>query len=155
MKAPKDCEKLFAYIKVNNFDLRNLDVSGISNCTRMFTNSTAKHIDASEWDTRNVTDLDSMFYFCQQLETLNLKNWNTKNVENSYQFLWYCEKLESVDVSSFNMSKNRDMSRMFGECYSLVKIKGIESFDTSQSGNVAAMFQACRKLKELKDILTK
>ena len=149
VKAPKDCEKLFAYIKVNNFDLRNLDVSGISNCTRMFTNSTAKHIDASEWDTRNVTDLDSMFYFCQQLETLNLKNWNTKNVENSYQFLWYCEKLESVDVSSFNMSKNRDMSRMFGECYSLVKIKGIESFDTSQSGSVAAMFQACRKLKEI------
>ena len=147
VKAPSNCEKLFAYIKVNKFDLRNLDVSGMSNCTMMFANCTAKHIDVSDWTTSHVTTLNSMFYFCQQLESLELKNWNTESVQTAYQFLWHCEKLESIDVSSFDMSNNRNMSRMFGECYNLTEIKGIETFDTSSSGNFAAMFQSDRKIK--------
>lgn len=49
VKAPKDCEKLFAYIKADTFDLRNLDVSDTTDCTMMFANSTARHIEANRW----------------------------------------------------------------------------------------------------------
>ena len=149
VKAPSNCEKLFAYLKIDTLDFKNLDTSNVTNCTMMFANCTAKHIDVSDWTTSHVTTLNSMFYFCQQLESLELKNWNTESVQTAHQFLWHCEKLESIDVSSFDMSNNRNMSRMFGECYNLTEIKGIETFDTSSSGNFAAMFQSNGKIKEI------
>lgn len=149
VKAPSSCEKLFAHLKIDTLDFKNLDTSNVTNCTMMFANCTAKHIDVSDWTTSHVTTLHSMFYFCQQLESLELNNWNTESVQTAYQFLWHCEKLESIDVSSFDMSNNRNMSRMFGECQNLTEIKGIETFDTSSSGNFAAMFQSDRKIKEI------
>lgn len=149
VKAPSNCEKLFAYLKIDTLDFKNLDTSNVTNCTMMFANCTAKHIDVSDWTTSHVTTLHSMFYFCQQLESLELNNWNTESVQTAYQFLWHCEKLESIDVSSFDMSNNRSISRMFGECQNLTEIKGIETFDTSSSDNFAAMFQSDRKIKEI------
>ena len=41
------------------------------------------------------------------------------------------------------------MNRMFGECYSLLEIKGLENFDTHSAQGLAAMFQNCKSLKEL------
>ena len=149
VKAPENCEKLFAYIKADTFDLRNLDVSDTTDCTMMFANSTARHIDASGWDTSHVIFLDSMFYFCQQLESLGIGSWNTEQMRSANQFLWHCEKLESVDVSSFNTSECRSMTRMFGECYNLAEIKGLENFDTCKSEGFAAMFQSNRRIKEI------
>ena len=149
VKAPENCEKLFAYIKADTFDLRNLDVSDTTDCTMIFANSTARHIDVSDWNTSRITVLDSMFYFCQQLESLELKNWNTESVQTAYQFLWHCEKLESIDVSSFNTSECRNMCRMFGECHNLTEIKGLENFDTRKSEGFAAMFQGNGKIKEI------
>ena len=45
VKAPSNCEKLFAYLKIDTLDFKNLDTSNVTNCTMMFANCTAKHID--------------------------------------------------------------------------------------------------------------
>lgn len=149
VKAPSNCEKLFAYLKVDTLDFKNLDTSNVTDCTLMFASSTARQIFLNDWNTSKVTSLASMFYYCRQLEELNLSNWNTNNVTSTFQFLWYCNKLTSIDVSSFNTSNVSDMGRMFGECNNLTEIKGLENFDTRSSKTFAAMFQSCKVLKEL------
>lgn len=149
VKAPSNCEKLFAYLKIDTLDFKNLDTSNVTNCTMMFASTAARQIFLNDWNTSKITSLDSMFYCCRQLEVLNLSNWNTSNVTSTYQFLWYCNKLTSIDVSSFNTSNVSNMGRMFGECNSLTEIKGLENFDTRSSKGFGAMFQSCNKLKEL------
>lgn len=149
VKAPANCEKLFAYLKVDTLDFKNLDTSNVTDCTMMFANTTARQIFLNDWNTSKITSLASMFYYCRQLEVLNLSNWNTSNVTSTNQFLWYCNKLASIDVSSFDTSNVSDMGRMFGECYNLTEIKGLGNFDTRSSLTFGAMFQSCQKLKEL------
>lgn len=149
VKAPVNCEKLFAYLKADTLDFKNLDTSDVTDCKMMFSNTTAKQIFLNDWDTSRITSLESMFYYCRQLEVLNLSNWNTSKVTSTYQFLWYCNKLISIDISSFDTSNVLNMTRMFGECYSLTEIKGLENFDTHSSNNLGAMFQNCTNLKEL------
>ena len=149
VKAPANCEKLFAYLKVDTLDFKNLDTSNVNDCTMMFANTTARQIFLNDWNTSKITSLASMFYYCRQLEVLNLSNWNTSNVTSTYQFLWSCNKLTSIDVSSFDTSNVSDMGRMFGECYSLTKIKGLKNFDTRSAKGFGAMFQSCNTLKEL------
>ena len=149
VKAPSNCEKLFAYLKVEILDFKNLDTSNVTDCTMMFSNTTARQIFLNDCNTSKITSLESMFYYCRQLEVLDLSNWNTSNVTSTYQFLWYCNKLISIDVSSFDTSNVFNMGRMFGECYNLTEIKGLENFDTRSSNGFAAMFQSCNTLKEL------
>lgn len=147
--APSNCEKMFVYLKVDTLDFKNLDTSNVTDGEMMFANTTARQIFLNDWNTSKITNLASMFYYCKQLEVLNLSNWNTSNVTSTYQFLWHCNKLTSIDVSSFDTSNISNMNRMFGECYSLLEIKGLENFDTHSAQGLAAMFQNCKSLKEL------
>ena len=56
-----------------------------------------KKINLSNFNTNNVTNMNSMFYECSSLKELNLNNFNTNNVTN--------------------------MSGMFGGCLDELKLK--------------------------------
>ena len=45
--------------------------------------------DISKWDTKNITNMNSMFNWCSSLQSLpDISKWDTKNVTNmSYMFL--------------------------------------------------------------------
>ena len=63
-------------------------------------------------DTSNITSMDSMFYQCSKLTTLDLSSFDTSKVTNMGSMFNACNKLTTLDVSNFDTSKVTNMSYM-------------------------------------------
>ena len=76
--------------------------------------------EVSKWDTRNVTDMSSMFENCNSLKLIpDISKWDTRNVT--------------------------DMSSMFENCNSLKSLPDISNWDTRNVANMSFMFEGCDK----------
>lgn len=62
-----------------------------------------------DFDTSNVTDMDSMFYSCKNLTSVNLANVVTTSVKTMDEMFYYCEQLDSVDISLFSSDKEHEI----------------------------------------------
>ena len=74
----------------------------------------------------NVTGMIYMFYDCEKIKSLDLRNWNT-------------EKLTSGTY-------------IFGQCYALKEIKGLENIYTNNLSSLYGIFQNCYSLKDVSGI---
>jgi surface protein len=99
-------------------------------------------------DTSNITDMSSMFYYCYNLESLDLSSWNTSNVTTVSQAFYNCSKLANLDLSSFDTSGNTNMYETFRDCIKLESLD-LSSWDTSNVTNMTYAFHNCEKLKYL------
>ena len=99
-------------------------------------------------DTSNITDMSSMFYYCYNLESLDLSSWNTSNVTTISQAFYNCSKLTNLDLSSFDTSSNTNMYETFKDCIKLESLD-LSSWDTSNVTNMTNAFHNCEKLKYL------
>lgn len=95
-----------------------------------------------------VTNMNSMFYNCLSLKTLDLSSWNTSNVTNMYQMFGSCTSLTSLDVSHFNTEKVADMREMFFGCRSLSSLD-VSNFNTKNVTDIHHMFCSCESLTSL------
>ena len=85
-----------------------IKVEGNSNSKSMFDFcSKLTSLDLSNFDTSNVTNMDSMFYYTS-LTSLNVSNFNTSNVTNM-SWMFACTDLTSLDLSNFDTSKVTDI----------------------------------------------
>ena len=50
------------------------------------------HLDLSNFDTHNVTEMSEMFFECTSLTELNLTSFNTSNVINMSFMFYKCSK---------------------------------------------------------------
>ena len=76
--------------------------------------------DISNWDTKNVTFMDNIFYYC-----FNLK-YNTSKLKNIGQLFGSCCSLESLpDISKLDTCNLDNISGLFQGCESLKKIPDI------------------------------
>ena len=96
-------------------------------------------------NTENVTDMSSMFYGCEKLDTLDLSLFNTKKVTNMETMFCRCSSLTSLDLSSFNTEKVSDMSSMFSRCSSLTSLD-LSSFNNTYVEDLNYMFFDCHEL---------
>ena len=106
------------------------------------------------FDTRNVTNMQSMFSNCHNIVTLDLSNFDTGNVTNmnamfganiSISYM----KLQNLILSDrFNTSNVMDMSWMFTGCGDL-QIVDLSSFDTSNVIYMNNMFGECPSLENI------
>lgn len=120
------------------------------NTSYWFCGSAITEIEGLEkMDTSNITDMSSMFAFCQGLSNLNLSNFDTSNVTNMSKMLYCCSGIETLNVSSFDTSKVTDMETMFCSNGGLKQIIGIEQFNTSNVTNMAYMFAYSHNLTSL------
>ena len=107
------------------------------------------NLDLSDWDTKNITNMNAMFHGCDNLTSIEgLNNFNTSNVTNMNHMFYYCLSLTSIDVSSFDTSKVTDMAYMFGHCESLTTLD-LSNFDTSNVTTMNHMFSECNNLTSL------
>ena len=84
-------------------------------------------------NTSKVTNMNSMFWDCRGLKSLDLSGWNTSKVTDMNQMFKNCTKLETLDLSGWDTSKVTDMNQMFNSCLKLKEIKMIGcSKDTIQ-----------------------
>lgn len=99
-------------------------------------------------NTEAVTDMNSMFYYCTSLKSLDLSTFNTANVTDMSGMFFSCDSLVSLNVSGFNTSKVTKMDNMFNTCPQLLALD-VSSFNTENVTSMDRMFTYCKKLKTL------
>ena len=100
------------------------------------------------FDTKNVTNMEVMFYGCEALESLNLTGWNTENVTTMKSMFGHCEKLKELDLTSFNVEKTGNVEYMFQECKELTTIYCNDDWSVPNRPLLSdGMFTNCEKIK--------
>ena len=115
------------------------------------------HIDATNWDIRNVTNLSYIFFGCTNLRTITgLETWNTSHVTTMKGMFGYCASLTRLDgIKNWNTSNVTDISVMFNGCKSLCKSEdgSICTFalqwNTLNVKNMCGTFNGCESLEHL------
>ena len=70
------------------------------------------------------SDSSYMFYYFNNLTSLDLSMFDTSNVTNMSSLFEGCRRLTSLDLSGFDTSKVINMNGMFESCESLLKARG-------------------------------
>ena len=66
-----------------------------------------------------IKDCGFMFYNCKNITNIDLSNFNTKNVTNMQGMFAGCKSLKNLNLSNFNTQNVTNMWRMFSDCSSL------------------------------------
>lgn len=139
-------DAFYSVSSINGLNL--LDTSNTTNMDSMFwTCPKVESLDVSHFDTENVTTMDYMFA-ATGITSINLSNFNTKNVTKMEGMFRWCENLTSVDLSSFNTQNVTTMEAMFNTCHSLQDVN-LKSFNTAKTTTFKEMFFDCRGLTTL------
>ena len=105
-------------------------------------------IDLSNFDTKNINNMENMFDGCSSLKKINLTNINTRNVLSMFGMFGECSSLEQIDFSYFNTEKVQNMQRMFFHCVSL-KVLDLSYFNTQNVTTMRSMFSGCSKIQSI------
>ena len=149
--APSDCTGMFYnFINLTSINFNNnFNTSNVTNMDSMFWGcGSLTSLDVSSFNTSNVTDMSRVFTFCSFLTRLDLSSFNTSNVTNMRAMFGNCSSLTSLDVSSFNTSNVTAMGSMFDNCSSLTSLD-LSSFNTSNVTDMYNMFYWCKSLTSL------
>ena len=131
--------KKYAYITAESTDEINL--------SDLFIGCNAFTIAFKNFDTSNVTDMNSMFLSCEKLEYLDLSIFDTSNVTDMAWMFDGCKSLKWMNIY-FNTNKVTDMQYMFAKCFSVGSLH-LTSFDTSNVTNMHGMFLCRQRLYSL------
>lgn len=110
--------------------------------------SSLTSLNLSNFNTSSVTDMGGMFSYCRSLTSLNLSNFNTANVMDLSGMFHGCQSLTSLDLSNFNTSNTTNMSGMFYGCSNLTSLN-LSNFNTSNVTYLDGMFWGCQSLTSL------
>ena len=94
------------------------------------------------FDTSSVTTMENIFSYCQNLQTVPL--FDTSSVTSTSYMFNYCEALQTVPL--FDTRNVNDMRYMFFNCQKILKIPLLE---TSNVTGMGGMFQACYSLQTI------
>ena len=108
-------------------------------------------LDLSSFNTKNVTNMDSMFSYLSSITDLNLSTFNTQKVTNMNGMFYNLEKVKTLDLSTFDTSRVKNMTEMFALMDfapdNLEKIYVSNSFSTDSLINSSTMFRNRKKLR--------
>ena len=146
---PTDLQYFFYKSQANSIIFENFDTSEVTTMESMFKScSQLTILDLSSFNTEKVTDMSSMFDGCENLVTLNINNFDTSNVEYMDFFFYKCKSMKNFDIANFDTSNAKGMSYMFSKCESLQSIN-LENFNTINVKVMSYMFYACSNLKSI------
>lgn len=136
-----DVQYMFSGANIGEIRAKYQDTNLVTDCSYMFSNSniggSVKIADII--DTRNVTNMNGMFYGSQST-TLDLSSFNTSKVTNMSK-MFESSRATTLDLSSFDTSRVTDMQSMFRDCQATTL--DLSSFDTSMVTNMSYMFYGC------------
>ena len=125
------------------------NVDGLTSLNSAFWNCThLTSLDLSNFNTSNVISMSGMFSSCKALTSLDLSNFNTSNVTSMSGMFGICPKLTNLNLSSFDTSKVKSMIQMFNGCRALTNLD-LSNFNTSNVSNMQEMFNYCAYLASL------
>ena len=90
----------------------------------------------NNWNTSNVTNMESMFYECKNFnQPLNI--WNTSNVITMKEMFYECKKFNQ-SLNNWNTSNVTNMKGMFYKCENFDQ--SLNNWNTSNVTNMKGMF---------------
>ena len=116
-------KKLGPGTEQNPIDFNDIDVSNLDSLCKkynkytdigIFEDMNFKHIDISNWDVSNVTDMSSMFYGCTYFNQ-DISGWDVSNVTDMAQMFRECRSFNQ-DISSWDVSKVIYNNKIFENC---------------------------------------
>ena len=129
--------------------MENLNTSATTTMQSMFYECyNLTSVNVSGFKTNNVTNMGWMFYECNSLTSLNLKNFDTSKVTNMQAMFYNCYSLKSIDISGFKTDNVNSMGWMFYKCNSLTSLD-LSNFNTSKVTNMQSMFYNCDALTNI------
>ena len=130
--------------------IERLNTSGVTDMNSMFNYCfNLEEVDLSTFNTANVTDMNNMFAGCSGLTTLNFgSGFNTEKVTTMERMFIGCGKLTSLDLSGFNTANVTDMSEMFSDCTKLTSLD-VSSFNTAKVTDMERTFRLLQHVKTL------
>ena len=127
--------------KTVGIDLGNINTKNVTDMDYMFYGSSATTISGLElFDTSNVKSMTAMFRDTKT-ESLDLSSFDTSSVTNM-ALLFSGSKASYIDVSSFNISNTINISSLFNN--SNVEYIDLSSFNTSKVTNMRDMFRVTK-----------
>lgn len=148
--APADCSSFFSwYTNLISCIFNNFNTVNVINMLSMFYFcSHLVSLDVTNFNTENVILMAGMFGFCSSLKSLDVRNFCTGNVTNMNAMFFSCSNLVSLDVSNFNTENVIDMHQLFSFCRSLQSID-ISNFNTSKTTDMDELFAYSNRLKTI------
>lgn len=124
-------------------DLNDIDTSEITDMSNVFiAYNSIKKIDISGWNVSDVTSMDSMFYGCENLESIgDVSSWDVTKVKNM-QNMFFLDDNINIDLSSWDVSAVENMNTMFYKCNKF-DFSTIENWDVSSVKDMDDMFCNC------------
>lgn len=65
-------------------------------------------LDLSSFETKNVYNMENMFYDCSSLESLDLSMFDVSNVKTIFLMFWKCSSLTTLDLSNWDLRNDQD-----------------------------------------------
>lgn len=96
--APIISIKFTSYSNIS--ELIKLNTDNITTAEDMFNSGDFTELDLSDWDTNNVTNMKSMFSYCNKLTSLDIRNFDTSNVTNIKDMFYNCNKLHTLRLDN-------------------------------------------------------
>ena len=104
------------------------------------------YFDLSNFNTKNVNNMRSMFNGCESLLSINLSNIKTQNVINMWGMFFKCESLTNLDLSSFDTVNVTNIRSMFHGC-KLISNLNLSNFNIQKVTDMYLLFSGCVSLK--------
>ena len=148
---PTSCYRWFYGCKnlTNIEGIENLNTENVTYMNSMFYNCTAlKSLDLTNFNTAKVTNMSYMFNDCSALASLNVSKFNTAEVKDMDFMFYNCSTLTSLNLSNFNNAKVTTMISMFDGCTKLESLD-LSNFNTAEVTNMGCMFYNCSALTSL------
>ena len=90
-----DMSRLFIFLNPGNINISEWNVSKVTDMSFMFFECIHFNCDLSNWDVSNVKDMRCMFESCNDFEGEGLENWDTTNVKFMAEMFDYCVKIKN------------------------------------------------------------
>ena len=145
-----DCANMFTHFTgMTDIDLSSFDTSEVEDMNSMFYfNFALEKLDVSGFDTSRVRIMREMFDNLSSLKELDVSNFNTSNVENMRYMFYNVNKMKKLNLSHFDTGNVRDMEGMFAEMISLESLN-LSNFNTGRVVNMRNMFYSATSLQSL------
>jgi len=123
------------------------DLTGVTDTSNMFMKCIGMTaVDVSYWNVSNVTDMTQLFRGCRNVTQITgLQTWDMRNVSKMSGMFFYCLQLQSVDVTGWQLLGGPSLSSLFYRCYNLTEIIGYETWDVSQVTSLQYTFERVAK----------
>ena len=139
--------------EINTSFYNIIDGKYVKNATGLFKNSQAKLIDVSDFNTVNITDMDSMFSNAAAVEINGLEYLNTSKVTDMDSMFSGTFKNNNdtqktiLDLSGFDTKNVKYMQNMFNGSQASSII--VSNFDTSKVTEMYGMFMSTQNIRSL------